>query len=165
MAFHLYNSRYPGRPVHSSRMFELFSLDATAKWPDAGLPPRELPATDTSNGTAVDVTVWVRPITRTPGRKSSAHRVRCLCPGCNVELSAGRLFQHVCSTTLTDNQLRYRKLLLQLMGVCKDNPFVDSSGCADVAWALREFCFPQGMDDSGGDFDGQAEAIEQELLS
>lgn len=96
MAYRLYNSRYPNRPVHSSRMFELLGVNNITKWPDAGLPPCELPATDTSNGTAVNVTVWVRAIVRIPGRKSSAHRVRCLCPGCNRELSAGRLFQHTC---------------------------------------------------------------------
>jgi hypothetical protein len=56
------------------------------KWPEAGLPPIVLQG----------IKVWVKPFVRTPGRKSSAHRVMCECPSCGKVMSAGRLFQHVC---------------------------------------------------------------------
>lgn len=42
------------------------------------------------------VPVWVEPIKRLEGKKSSKHRVKCRCPGCQKVMSVGRLHQHVC---------------------------------------------------------------------
>lgn len=77
---------YPSRPVHAHTMAQL--LGVTGNYPAVGLPPREVQG----------IRVWVNPLPpRGPGeRKRSTHRVRCLCPGCGRELSAGRLFQHDC---------------------------------------------------------------------
>jgi hypothetical protein len=87
-------------PVHSHRMLELLGVKSL---PVDGLPERTLAGIDIA-GQPVEIRVWVVPLvgerkTGAFGRvlKRSAHRVRCACPGCGAELSAGRLFQHVCN--------------------------------------------------------------------
>lgn len=77
--------RYPRQRASSPDMFQHFGQPGS-KWPDAGLPAREIQG----------ITVWVNPIVRVPGHKSSKHRVRCRCPSCGTEVSMGRLDQHVC---------------------------------------------------------------------
>lgn len=76
--------RYVGYPAQSTDMKIL--LGQGKNWPDAGLPVQVVQG----------VKVWVKPIVRVPGRKSSKHRVMCECPNCNTILSVGRLNQHVC---------------------------------------------------------------------
>lgn len=83
------------RPVHSEAMLQLLGVK---KLPVGGMPPREIQG----------IRVWVTPSVPKfrkgwNGReyvemrvKSSAHRVRCACPDCGAEVSAGRLFQHRC---------------------------------------------------------------------
>jgi hypothetical protein len=92
----------PGRALHSGRMLQLLEV---TKLPLEGMPARMLPGI-ASDGKPVEIRVWVAvhvPKFRKDyyGRdvrvKSSSHRVRCACPGCGAELSAGRLFQHVCA--------------------------------------------------------------------
>lgn len=77
--------RFPHRTAHNRDLLLLLGQAGT-KWPDAGLP------TTVVQG----VKVWVAPITRVPGRKSSAHRVMAECTDCGAVMSAGRLFQHKC---------------------------------------------------------------------
>lgn len=85
--------RFEGRNAQHTDMLMLLSeahqrnFLENKKWPDEGLPPT----------TVQGITVWVKPIVREPGKKSSKHRVLCKCPTCGQEMSAGRLFQHVCS--------------------------------------------------------------------
>jgi hypothetical protein len=77
-------------------------LGVTGKLPAAGLPARMLRGRNELRE-PVSIKVWVAPLVGEAPRnalgraqKRSSHRVRCECPGCGVELSAGRLFQHVC---------------------------------------------------------------------
>lgn len=102
MRYRFTNPFNPGRALHSHRMLQLLEI---RKLPVAGMPARMLPGI-ASDGKPVEIRVWVAPFVPkfrkrmdgTPVRvKSSTHRVRCACPGCGAELSAGRLFQHVCS--------------------------------------------------------------------
>lgn len=84
--------QYRDRPATNTDMLLILgeihqaTFPGGKQWPDAGLPPTVVQG----------VKVWVNPIVRVPGRKSSKHRVMCECPGCGTVLSAGRLFQHVC---------------------------------------------------------------------
>jgi hypothetical protein len=85
--------RYEGRHAHSpdmqillARAHDNVALVKGNKWPELGLPPVVVQG----------IKVWVNPMVRVPGRKSSKHRVMCECPDCGAVLSAGRLFQHVC---------------------------------------------------------------------
>ena len=81
--------------VYSAGMRELLGMGRTEKLPEVGLPPRQVQG----------ITVWVAPfvpktgVNRWSGKtvrvKSSKHRVRALCPVCQKEFSAGRLFQHM----------------------------------------------------------------------
>jgi hypothetical protein len=76
------------RPVHSSAMLQLLGVSGS-KLPAEGMPAREIQG----------IRVWVAPLPpREPGQrgKRSTHRVRCACPDCGAEVSAGRLFQHRC---------------------------------------------------------------------
>jgi hypothetical protein len=93
------------RVLHSDSMLQLLGVK---KLPVLGMPVTLLPGID-STGKPVQISVWVAPFVPkfrpgwngAPKRvKSSTHRVRCKCPGCGVELSAGRLFQHVCEPPL-----------------------------------------------------------------
>lgn len=93
------------RPVHSHVMLRLLEVRSL---PREGMPARMLPGTD-STGAHTEIRVWVAPHVPKFGKrwngsdwvpavvKTSVHRVRCACPGCGVELSAGRLFQHRCA--------------------------------------------------------------------
>lgn len=84
--------RYPGRNANEQDMKILLGgihdegIAQRKKWPDAGL----------SVTVVQGKKVWVKPILRIPGGKSSKHRVMCECPDCGAVLSAGRLPQHVC---------------------------------------------------------------------
>lgn len=88
------------RYVHSHHMLRLLGV---RKLPRDGMPVSMLPGAD-SNDAPVSIKTWVVPLVgeapfNASGRyrmKRSAHRVRCECPGCGAELSAGRLFQHIC---------------------------------------------------------------------
>lgn len=91
------STRHEGWPAHNTDMMLLVAtahlasgvhvkFQGGSKWPDDGLPPT----------TVQGVKVWVKPIVRVPGRKSSKHRVMCECPECGQVLSVGRLHQHVC---------------------------------------------------------------------
>lgn len=87
-ARHAFTSPRGFRYAHTRDLFALMGHPNAAKWPDAGLPARAVQG----------IWVWVLP--RNPpepgARKSSRHRVRCLCPSCGREVSAGRLSQHTC---------------------------------------------------------------------
>lgn len=78
--------------AHTADMVKLLSeahqreVRKGGHWPDEGLLPV----------TVQGFMVWVVPIERIPGKKSSRHRVLCECPGCGVVLSVGRLHQHKC---------------------------------------------------------------------
>jgi hypothetical protein len=82
--------RYAGMHAQNTDMLNLIGAahgnPGLKNWPDAGFPPVKIQ----------DISVWVRPIERVPGKKSSKHRVMCMCPKCGHVLSAGRLHQHVC---------------------------------------------------------------------
>lgn len=70
-----------------ARAHDNVALVGGCKWPELGLPPTMVQG----------VKVWVKPMVRVPGKKSSKHRVMCECPNCTRVLSAGRLHQHVCA--------------------------------------------------------------------
>jgi hypothetical protein len=98
-------------PVHSHVMLRLLGV---SKLPKTGLPDRKLPGIkrEGQNEIPVFIRVWVRPLEgeapRSPSgrtQKRSSHRVRCECPGCGIELSAGRIFQHVCAGPITSAML------------------------------------------------------------
>jgi hypothetical protein len=84
--------RFPGWHAQNTDMLNIIGAahgnPLLKKWPDAGFPPVVIQG----------ISVWVRPIRRVPGKKSSAHRVMCECPKCGKVLSVGRLHQHVCPT-------------------------------------------------------------------
>lgn len=77
--------QYGDRPATNTDMLLILGAPKN-KWPDAGLPVQVVQG----------VKVWVKPILRVPGKKSSKHRVMCECPTCYKVLSVGRLHQHVC---------------------------------------------------------------------
>lgn len=89
------------RVAHSSAMLQL--LGVKGKLPRLGLPAVLLPGIN-AQGKPVQILTWVVPLVgEAPPRKwgggkqkRCAHRVRCACPCCGTEVSAGRLFQHVC---------------------------------------------------------------------
>jgi hypothetical protein len=86
MARFTHPSGSPYRQVHSAAMLQLLGV---TKLPVEGMLSRKIQG----------ITVWVRALPPRPAdrrTKRSTHRVRCLCPDCGVELSAGRLFQHKC---------------------------------------------------------------------
>lgn len=97
------NVRFPNNPqwnAHEPDMAIIMGRQG-AEWPDEGMPMRLVQGVKKVDGATypVMIPVWVlrKPLPPEGRRKSSAHRVRCMCPGCQVELSAGRLFQHVCT--------------------------------------------------------------------
>ncbi len=76
----------PGRYANSYDMFELLGYNPKeAKWPDEGVPERLVQG----------VRVYVTPISRQPGRKSSKHRAMAIC-NCGKHVPCGRLHQHRC---------------------------------------------------------------------
>lgn len=91
--------KYSGRSMHSSEMLEVLGV-VGGKLPREGLPARDVQG----------VQVWVAPFVPKIRKvwngfqhvekevKSSTHRVRCKCPKCGAEMSAGRLFQHICGS-------------------------------------------------------------------
>lgn len=84
----LKDPRWPdrNRNVHSGGMNLLLGLPLKAKLPAEGMPEREVQG----------VVLWVAPLVA--DRKTvRGHRVRARCPHCAKEMSAGRLFQHVCN--------------------------------------------------------------------
>lgn len=71
------------------------------KWPAEGMgvttvAGMEVPKKGETNVAAVEIWVWVEPSKPDTRQKSSAHRVKCHCPGCNKIFSVGRLRQHKC---------------------------------------------------------------------
>lgn len=86
-----------GRNAQSHEIKAMLGLGTKAKLPVAGMSRRFLEG-QTDTGKLVAVNVWVAPL-KPRGERTSAreHRVRAQCPFCNVEVSAGRLFQHVCN--------------------------------------------------------------------
>lgn len=104
MKYRFTNPFNPGRALHSHRMLQLLGVK---KLPALGMPLILLPGIS-SDGKPVEIRTWVTPHVPKFGKrwngsdwvparvKTSVHRVRCACPGCGTELSAGRLFQHVC---------------------------------------------------------------------
>lgn len=91
--------------VHSHVMLRLLGVKSL---PRLGMPLILLPGIS-SDGKPVRISTWVAPHVPKFRKvwngsayvdklvKTSVHRVRCACPGCGIELSAGRLFQHVCA--------------------------------------------------------------------
>lgn len=75
-----------GWNAHSNDMKRFFGLDPKKKWPANGM------AAITIQG----VPVFVISLAQAKERKVF-HRVRANCPACNMEMSAGRLHQHVCN--------------------------------------------------------------------
>ena len=72
-------------PAHSSTMLELLGLPPKAKLPKDGM-----------NAVMIQgVEVWITPLDIARAKKQF-HRVRCECPICGEEMSAGRLNQHIC---------------------------------------------------------------------
>jgi hypothetical protein len=102
------------------------------------MPAILLPGID-ATGKPVQISVWVAPFVPkfskrmdgTPVRvKSSTHRVRCSCPGCGAELSAGRLFQHVCPGPISSKELTDEEAL-RVANVARHPPTLtcDCSAC------------------------------------
>ena len=88
----LTNKKYPAQ----ERDMALLLDRVGHHWPDAGMGPQmvegvEVPKPGEINVAAVQIQVWVN-----PKRDYIAHRVMCLCPGCKIPFSVGRLAQHVC---------------------------------------------------------------------
>lgn len=75
-----------GRNAHSSQIKILLGLDQKAKLPKEGMPVREIQG----------IKVFVAPLDPARSRRR-LHRVRAICPACGMEMSAGRLHQHVCN--------------------------------------------------------------------
>lgn len=106
MRYRFTNPFSPGWPLHSHRMLQLLEVRTL---PREGMPARMLPGLNVTTKAPVEIRVWVAPHVPKFGKrwngsdwvpapvKTSVHRVRCACPGCGVELSAGRLFQHICA--------------------------------------------------------------------
>lgn len=109
----------PRRSVHSHVMLRLLEVRAL---PREGMPARMLPGRD-STGAHTEIRVWVAPHVPKFRKawngaeyveklvKTSVHRVRCECPGCGAELSAGRLFQHLCRGRVSSAELADEELL------------------------------------------------------
>lgn len=80
----------------------LFGLDPKAKWPAAGMSNPDGSTKDVFvQGDWGKVQMWVDPLVGHPsstGRLAHQHRLRCICPRCGQQMSAGRLQQH-CNTT------------------------------------------------------------------
>jgi hypothetical protein len=79
------SQKWEGHPATEDELKQMMGIPGRY-WPDAGVPVAVVQG----------VKVWVKPIYRTPGKKSSKHRAMCECPKCHKVLSAGRLHQHVC---------------------------------------------------------------------
>lgn len=94
--------QYPQFTAHSRAMRVLLGLAPEAKLPREGMEPRIVQG----------IKVWVTPLMgphrqyygwgRVRTVKSSTHRVLAECPSCGRVLSAGRLHQHVCPTTISE---------------------------------------------------------------
>jgi hypothetical protein len=77
--------RSPRFPQYNAQSHDIHALLGVKKLPDEGMPERLIQG----------VRVYVKPIVRVPGVKSSKHRVMAICR-CNQHLSVGRLHQHKC---------------------------------------------------------------------
>ncbi len=88
-----------GYNAHSHHMKAILGLSAKAKLPAEGVAPQMISAHVTSpSGIGEGITrvkVWVAPLDPTRSARR-VHRVRAECPRCLKEMSAGRLFSHVC---------------------------------------------------------------------
>jgi hypothetical protein len=95
----LSDPHHPNWNAHSPAVKQLLGLEPTQKLPKEGMSARIVEG----------IKIWVTPyiptmsINRWTGKtvlvKTSKHRVMGQCPQCNREMSAGRLFQHVCTGT------------------------------------------------------------------
>jgi len=90
---------------HQAQEYEMAQLlDRVGhKWPAEGMPARmvrgiEVPKPGEINVAMIEIKVWVTPQRSSNSREMSrsTHRVKCECPGCGKEFSAGRLGQHLC---------------------------------------------------------------------
>ena len=76
------SERYPQWTAHSDEIHRLLGVK---RLPDEGMSERLIQG----------IRVYVKPIVRVKGQKSSKHRVMAICK-CNQHLSVGRLHQHKC---------------------------------------------------------------------
>lgn len=74
-----------GWPIWERGLKVAFGLEPQAKWPDQGLPPRNVQG----------IAVFVLSKEQAKAR-GLFHRARAVCPNCHETLSAGRLRQHKC---------------------------------------------------------------------
>jgi len=75
----------PRFPKWRANSHDIHLLLGVKRLPDEGMEERDIQG----------VRVYVRPIVRVPGVKSSAHRVIAIC-NCGRHVPTGRLHQHVC---------------------------------------------------------------------
>jgi hypothetical protein len=94
--------RYPQFQAHSSDMHVLLGV---RRLPDEGMPERLISG----------VRVYVKPIVRVKGRKSSKHRVMAICK-CGQHLSVGRIHQHKCEEPYCDACKQHRPCSCDQMG-------------------------------------------------
>ena len=78
----IYSPRFPQYAASSDDMHAMLGVK---RLPDEGMPERLIQG----------IRVYVKPIVRVKGSKSSKHRVMAICK-CNQHLSVGRLHQHKC---------------------------------------------------------------------
>ena len=99
------SATYPGSHAYDCDHKKYFGLEPKAKWPAQGMNNPDGSTKDVFvQGDYGKVRLWVNPepMTRTfqraariKVRKSSTHRLQCMCPVCGSVMSAGRLQQHV----------------------------------------------------------------------
>lgn len=83
---------------------EMLALLGFKKLPDEGMQEQQVVGVRNfrrgdKNAEIAHITVWVTPLPADRKRSmngSRPHRLMCRCPGCNMEMSVGRLHQHVC---------------------------------------------------------------------
>lgn len=89
----------PNWNAHTPDMMKKLGVVGT-KWPDAGIEPRMVDG----------IKVWVLPKAAKQEswerKHGCTHRVMCACPGCGMEMSAGRLHQHRCHSKYSPSQKR-----------------------------------------------------------
>lgn|SRR5215469_7302612 len=91
----IHDPRVTWRNAHSGEVKKLFGLRPEDKWPDAGLPARDIQG----------ITCWVDPISVNHGSRRKFHRAMAACPDCTAIMSIGRLHQHKCKTHRVQNYL------------------------------------------------------------
>lgn len=81
----------PTYPPWHANSWEMHKLLGVKRLPDEGMSERLIQS----------VRVYVKPIVRVPGRKSSKHRVIAIC-NCGQHVPVGRLHQHKCEEPFCD---------------------------------------------------------------